>query len=273
MPNLLLDPQVQSALGEARQAFVAVATRTGPHVTPELYALADGRLWMASAAGTLKVRVLGRHPAASAVITAGGRTVVVSGEVEAFDAHNPSDVARAMRQGPSVVRALASFGLRNAADLAGFLGDTVRGKTGVPSRRTLLALEPRRVALVDGGRLAGAWGDWPGPRVVDPAGTWTGEGVDAVVGWETAAGPVALPARWDADGSVASIPPGLAELAGLTHEAPACVVSDEYGRPGPAAKSGVLLRGQGRRSGGAVHLDTERVTAWDGVETSTVEAS
>lgn len=267
--DLLLDPAVRSVLGEARQAFIAVSTRSGPHVTPELYAAADGRLWFASAAQTLKVKVLGKRSMASVLVRAGNRSVVVSGETECFDPLDPSDVARAVKQAPAVAKALAGYGLRNASDLAGFVVDAARGRAGrPPGRRTLLALAPDRVAALDGGRLVGAWGDWPGSPEVDPQ-PWEGDGIDAVVGWQAEGGPVAVPARWDPEKEVATVPPVFVSLAGLPESSPACVVADQYGAPGPAAKSGVLLRGTGERQDDRIRIDAERVTAWDGIESST----
>ena len=273
MTDLLLDPRVRSALGEARQAFVAVVTHKGPHVTPELYATEGGRLWFAAATSTLKVRALGREPHAAAVVRAGDRSVVVAGTVDSFDPFDPRGVMRAAGQGPAVAKALAHFGLRNAPDLAGFVADTVRGRVGrrIPERRVLLALTPERVALVERGSVEGAWGAWPGdagPRTADAC-----EGVDAVVGWETPDGVLALPARWDAATEIATVPPALAELAGMGAAGRACVAADDYGGPGPAAKSGILLRGEGRREGGTVHIEADRVTAWNGVETATEPAS
>ena len=277
MTDLLLDPRVRSILGESRQAFVAVATQKGPHVTPELYAVEGGRLWFASAASTLKVRVLAERPVAAAVVRTNDGAVVVAGTVESFDPFDPRAIARAARQGPAVMKALGQFGLRNAPDLAGFVSDTVRGRLGrrLPGRRTLLALSPERVAVLQGGRVGGAWGAWAGRghEETEQAGADDGPGVGAVLGWETGDGVVALPARWDPTTCTARVPGVLAAMAGLGGAARACVVADDYGAPGPAAKSGILLRGQGRREGNAIHVDADRVTTWDGVDTSTEPAA
>ena len=271
MSDLLLDPRVRSVLGESRQAFVAVATRNGPHVTPELYAVEGGRLWFASAAETLKVRVVEKRPHAAAAIRAGDRSVVVAGTVESFDPFDPRAIARAARQGPAVAKALGQFGLRNAPDLAGFVADTVRGRLGrrIPGRRTLLALTPDRVALTGSGAVDGAWGAWSSARTGTEVAGDAGPGIDAVVGWEAEGGVLALPARWDPSSGTAQVPAALLDLVGVRGSARACVAADEYGGPGPAAKSGLLLRGEGRREGSVVHIEADRVTAWDGVETAT----
>ena len=56
-----LPDDLTSTLKEGRQAYVAVPSKQGPHVTPELYAWSDGRLWFAAAAGTVKSNVLKRE--------------------------------------------------------------------------------------------------------------------------------------------------------------------------------------------------------------------
>jgi hypothetical protein len=177
------------------------------------------------------------------------------------------------------VKALGQFGLRNAPDLAGFVADTIRGRLGrrLPGRRTLMALTPERVAVLQGGRVAGAWGAWPGSHQDQPEQAEQAEdapvGIGAVLGWESGDGVVALPVRWEPSTCTAQLPGALADMAGLAGAARASVVADDYGAPGPAAKSGILLRGEGRREGNAVRVEADRVTAWDGVATSTEPAA
>lgn len=62
--------------------------------------------------------------------------------------------------------------------------------------------------------------------------------------WPRSCRPV-LPARWDSDEQRAHVPLLLVREAGDVVSAGACVVTDSYGRPGPAAKEGKLLRGTG----------------------------
>ena len=68
-----LAPEFTSVLAEARQLYVGLESRKGPHVTPELYAWSDGRLWFAVATSTLKARVLGTGQRVAGVVSAGGR--------------------------------------------------------------------------------------------------------------------------------------------------------------------------------------------------------
>lgn len=253
------DPRLTSALGEARTAYVAVDAATGPHVTPELYAWSEGRLCFAAASNTLKAKVLSKRPLAAVVVRSGGATVLLAGEVVRPD---PITAARWM----------AGFVVRNAPDLLGFAADLVQGKAGsrIPSPRVVYGLVPDRAAIVEGDTVVASWGDWAGAEA--PGDDEGPSGVPAVLGWDTEAGPLAVPVRWDADACRAWASPEVVGLAGLAGSARAAVVADDYGRPGPAGKTGVLLRGEAAFDGCVARFDTERITAWDGVETRTESA-
>lgn len=268
------DPVAHSTLSAARQAYVAVASKRGPHVTPQLYGLADGRLWFFAAATTLKAKVLRREPRVGVVVREGERAVVIGGRVDALD---PADIGSIVERFPhwrSTTGGVASFALRNAADLAGFVTDTVRRRTGTipPPRRVLFSVSPERIAVVDRGEVALADGDWPGQ-----ASDGHGPTGDAVVAWTTPRGPLALPAIWDGEAKTATIPPALTRLADLPPASAMSVVFDEYGRPGPAGKRGLLLRGDGRLEtagdGGAViRFTADHGVRWRGVRTERVDA-
>jgi hypothetical protein len=71
----------------------------------------------------------------------------------------------------------------------------------------------------------------------------------------------------------------LSRLVGIAADVPtpACVVIDDYTAPGPVAKRGLLLRGEGvasyAGSTARLALDLHRETTWDGVETHTADAT
>ncbi len=270
----MLTEPMRSVLGEARQAHVAVVSKDGPHVTPELYAATDRDVWFLVAATTLKAKVIPRNDRISAVVRAGGRAVLASGPAETYDIRNAADIGRAVTD-PLVAKALTGFLLRNAGDLAAFARDTLSGRLGrkLPPRRVLIRLRPSRAALLDGVAVTDRVGDWPG-GVPDDVSTDALLGSrDAVVGWLGPDGPVALPARWEPDEQRAHVSPAAAALAALPREAPACVVVDDYGSPGPAAKSGTLLRGTGKLDDdGNATIEVAKTTSWDGITTSTTRA-
>lgn len=75
----LAEPAARSILEQGRHLYVAVAAPAGPHVTPELYSVADGRVWFWSAHSTVKAKVLADDMRAAAVVSANGRSVVMTG--------------------------------------------------------------------------------------------------------------------------------------------------------------------------------------------------
>jgi hypothetical protein len=269
--DLLAEPAARSIVEQGRHLYVAVAAPAGPHVTPELYSAADGRLWFWSAHDTVKAKVLREHPRASALVRVGDRSVIVSGRTERFDPRDVAALPRALRDPLAVGRATVKFGLRNAADLGAFATDFAKGRLGrsLPPRRVLFGLRPTRLAVVDAGTVLLALGDWAHPGPVDGEPVTRGDQA-AVVAWETEHGPLALPGRLDADGDRAWIAPALAGVAGLPPSARVGFFVDDYVAPGPAAKEGRLLRGTGTLGeGGRVDLVRERETEWKGVSAST----
>jgi hypothetical protein len=99
----------------------------------------------------------------------------------------------------------------------------------------------------------------------------------AVLGWMTPEGPLALPARWDPDARRARVPRALLAAAGGPRRAQACVCVDESEGLGPLAKRGRLLRGEGRATLrgeiASVVLEAQRVTRWKGFDTRTTPAA
>lgn len=277
----VLDPTAHGLLAEGRQIYVGVLTTNGPHVTPELYTVVGDDVWFATAATTLKTRVIRRDPRIAALVRVGSRSLVLTGEATGFDVADPMRLATQARDAFRALKALGSFTVRNAADLGAFAVDLASGRlpSRRPPRRVLMRLRPDRWATLDGTRLGATGGDWPG-RVTAPDETPPLAGdVDGVVGWDAPDGVVVLPGRADAQARQASVPAVLAQLGGIAADvrSPACLVTDSYNGPGPAAKTGVLLRGTGTMSyDGAlarVELAVERETTWDGADTETRSAS
>ena len=273
MTTISLPDDVLGTLGEGRQAYIAAPSAHGPHVTPELYAWSGGRLWFAAASTTLKAKVLDRERRGGALVATPGRSVLLHGDVEVHDPRDAKAVLATLRNLPDVTRASASFVTRNAPDLLAFLGDTARGRLGrrLPPVRVLFALSPTHAARVENDVLTGCWGGWELPAAAEEPDVPAG-GVAAVAALP---GPVAVPARWFEQGSELRVPAGLLDLLALEDAFPMSLVTDEYVAPGPAAKQGTLLRGEGARTDepGLVRLDPERIVEWDGVDTSSSPAT
>jgi len=269
-----LPPELVSVLEEGRQLYVAVDARRGPHVTPELYAWSGGMLWFAAASTTLKSKVLPRRPLAGALVDVPGRTALLTGEVTRLSPWRPLEVAAQLPHLAAAPKALARYTTRNAADLGAFWRDTVTGRLGwrPPPPRELFCLRPTRVALAENGHVVHRW-NWDGRPPKGAADERLPSGGRRAV----AAFPhgVALPGDWFADEHVLRVPREVLALADLPRRFAMSLVTDEYRAPGPAAKRGVLVRGEGRLDRdqpGVVHVEPERVVRWLGTDTSSVAA-
>src|SRR5919108_4463538 len=118
----LWQPNVASVLWDARFAYLAVETSSGPHVTPLLFAATPDRLWFGIGRGTLKARVLAERPAVGVVVPGADASVAIRGEATLLDRlpASPAEFARV----PFGVPAFAS---RNALEMAAFARDLARG--------------------------------------------------------------------------------------------------------------------------------------------------
>ncbi len=265
-PDVELSERAASVLAEGRQAYLAVDSAGGPHVTPELYAWSDGRLWMAVAATTLKARVLRRRAAAAALVGVRDRTVAMQGRVDVIDPRRPQDWLRAVGSLPRTARALTRFATRNVDDLVAFGGDLVKGRLGLglPASRVLLRFTPSAAALVEGDAVVERFGHWETTSAPAGATAIGAAGSPVVIGLP---GPVALPGRWCPDADEVHVLPALLALASPGRRLG--VVHDDYVAPGPAAKRGILHRGTGRvqTRAGVVRVKFDRAVEWNGVST------
>ena len=100
---------VTDVLGGAEQVYVAIRTRSGPHVTPELSPSAAAGSCASPRAATLKAKVDPASPATAV------RSPLLA-------ATSPAGVARFVRD--------------NASELAGAAVDLFTGRLGGPSRLT-----------------------------------------------------------------------------------------------------------------------------------------
>jgi hypothetical protein len=268
--RLSLPDAALSILAEGRQVHLAVPSKHGPHVTPDLYGWSDDRLWFAVAASTLKAKVLRRDPTAGAVVSVAGSSVVLRGPVERFDLFDPVGLARGACSLPRATRALAGYTVRNAADLLAFARDTASGRLGrrLPPRRVLFSLAPTGAAVVENDEVADRLGTWPVHTSAVrrlPTG-----GEPAVAAFP---GLLALPGRWFPDDLRLHLNPALLAAADVDGEFEMSVVVDRYSEPGPTAKEGTLVRGTGRVTApGVVTVDPDLLVGWDGVATEATPA-
>jgi nitroimidazol reductase NimA-like FMN-containing flavoprotein (pyridoxamine 5'-phosphate oxidase superfamily) len=286
------DRRVTEVLDEADVLYVAVAARRGPHVTPAVFDHDAGRLWFVTPRRSVKARVIRCHRRVGGLVQLGQRAVVISGRARIVD--------------PLTARGV--FSLDRLLDLplaaAGYVSRNHRHATGtirdheaptLALSRVMVSIDIRRLALLDGWEVVDSWGRWPSSDLLlrgdPPAGTAPDlnavppgirgllvEDAPVVLGWQSLAGPIALPARWRPEaGGVETSGPAMM-LAAAASGSPAAVCA-ERSRYRLKSKQGLLLTGDGHaRLGGLgpsarVTLDVRRTTWWAGEERQTTEAT
>jgi hypothetical protein len=263
--------EVRRILTAGRLAYVAVTTARGPLVTPVLYGVSGGSLWFVANRHTLKVRMFRRDPRTAWVVRGEGRSVAMTGEARLLSTVSARDAVAALPGAFRLPGAVGTWAARNPRQVVGYARDVLTSpQRGMPQDFVLVELRPRTVRVVD---------DLAGPRLHDAAQSIAHrlDGVapaelavlveqpSGVLGLTTPEGPLVLPVGWDPASATVELPSGLGELTG----GPACVTFDEPVHDRPTEQRGIMLRGSATGAGDGLTLSLDRVTWWDGFETST----
>jgi pyridoxamine 5'-phosphate oxidase-like protein len=256
--------------------YLAVRTPHGPHLTPVVYALDGGRLWLTTSRSSVKARALRRDRDVAGLVRAGDEAVAFRGRARTYDALDPLSWPFAAVGGPRLVRAATRFSLKNARFFAGYAVDARRIPLAwTPPGRVFVGVELASGALLDlaGGVLVERWGEWETdpqglryrrsysalgarraldlrvPRSVRSVVGGGGEGTLALAGRE----PTVLPVRWRRvarEGSYeAALPRSFLEMAGTPDSghrgaaAQAALTVDRLASWRAAEMAGMLLQG------------------------------
>lgn len=289
--SVLERDEARRLLKQGELLHVALETRTGPHVTPELFVWNGGRLWFATARRTLKARLLDPGEQVGALIALGSHRLVISGEARPLDPLSPQSMLSSKPETLLAPVAAGAFVLRNAPHLVGFLAEGLHALPHSPATlRMLVAIRPVAVALLDRDEVidsAGAWHpqELPARQARRSAKVTAGsvpadvadvveEPTDAVAALTTPYGPAAVPVRWNPVSGTASVPAQLLSLVGVESGTEASIEIDRMEGYLMSGKRGVLLRGDAtisRRGRMAkISLKAERATVWRGMDNETV---
>ena len=143
--------------------YVAVHTSHGPHLTPMVYALHAGRLWVTTSRSSVKGRAWRLSPDVAGVVRHGNAAVTFRGQVSTYDALDPFSWPRAALSGPRLARAGAKFSLKNARFFAGYAVDANKVPLSwSPPGRVFAAIKLAAGWLVDetNHHLQDGWGEW-----------------------------------------------------------------------------------------------------------------
>lgn len=283
------DRRVNEVLDEADVLHVAVAARNGPHVTPAIFDVDSGRLWFVTPRRSVKAKVIDHRRRVGALVQLGRHAVMIGGRARIVDPLTARGIFSPARLLDLPLAAVGYLG-RNHRHATGTIRDHQAPTLALS--RVLVSIDIRRLALLDGWDVVDAWGRWdrtdlllrgapPAARAPDLSTVppslrhLLADDVPAVLGWQSLAGPLALPARWRAGTSEFETSGAAMVLAAAASGSPACVTA-ERSRYRLESKRGVLLTGDGHArldDGGRrarVTLDTRRTTWWLGEEGRTV---
>jgi hypothetical protein len=284
---VLTAPDLSPILDDAELAYVGVETASGTMVTPLLFAVRDGRIWMVMPRSSAKVTAIERNRTIGLAAGTPEGMAVLQGDAHLVDPMRPQSLVTSLPETLLSPRALASYVTGNLDHLAGLIGP------GALSPRTAAALRPQRAVVVRPGRELWSAGDWadgaspydgeaaPQPLPVDAAPgelrELTEQAGPVLVGWATAAGPVVLPGTWDPDRRRATVRSDLFHATGCLPQARGCVLFDGTEGTKLEGKTGIAVRGRGTAhvaDGGDadVTMRVERLSWWVGDDARTVKA-
>jgi nitroimidazol reductase NimA-like FMN-containing flavoprotein (pyridoxamine 5'-phosphate oxidase superfamily) len=215
-----LPPPVARVLEGGTFCHAAALTPLGPHVTPMVFALAGGRVWVTTSRGSVKSRSWRADPRVAGLVRTRAGSVAFVGTATAHDALDAGSWGRSIARAPLLSLASARFVRKNARYFAGYAVDARRVPLAwTPPGRVFVELSIERAALFQDDRPPRTWGEWPigtipsaerfrarraGP---EPLAGVPGD-VEAALGRAGAGalaidsdGPVVLPAAWTVDGS------------------------------------------------------------------------
>jgi hypothetical protein len=274
------DRRVTDVLDDADVLLLAVTSGDGPHVTPVAFDREGDELWAVVPRRSVKVRAIEQDGRVGALVRHGNRVLVLGGAARLIDPLT----GRGLRSLPAPHRlpgAALGFLARNDRRIGRVVRDHPAPTLALS--RLGIRLRVRRAALFEGGELLATWKNWPSPAALLPgelspcppdlhdlpagvADLLRHRQDDAVLGWHSPLGAVALPARWHPGGHLHVSTAAMA-LTGALVAGPACLTVVDGARTGRTIR-GVLLRGEGRaRDHGAtteVTVAARRTVWWSG---------
>ena len=244
MSDLPID--VEEILERGAFCYLGTDTRHGPHVTPVVFAVADGRVWVTTSRASVKARAWRSSPAVGGLIRADDVAVAFTGHIRTFDLFDVDSWARDLKEAPVLTVAATRFTKKNARFFAGYAVDAQHVPLSwTPPGRVFASIQLERAAVIGQGEVLESFGAWSRSTVsaerfravrtgmppldglpvdVEEALGSEGEGALAVDGSD---GTVVLPVSWVADGAAvyAVLPEAELALGALTEDRPAAALA------------------------------------------------
>jgi hypothetical protein len=158
-----ITPAARAVLAGGTLCHVAVPAPwlPGPHLTPVVFCLDGGRLWLTTSRSSVKARAWREDPTVAGLVASGDRVVVFRGRVQTFDALDPFTWPAATLAGPRLARAAARFTAKNARFFAGYAVDSRRVPLAwTPPGRVFVEIRMTAARVLVGGEITEGWGQW-----------------------------------------------------------------------------------------------------------------
>jgi hypothetical protein len=258
---------VEEILERGAFCYMGTSTPRGPHVTPMVFAVSGGLLWVTTSRASVKARSWRSAPAVGGLVRGGDAAVTFTGRVRTYDLLDSGSWSRDVLEAPALTAAAARFTRKNARFFAGYAVDAQHVPLSwTPPGRVFASVELERAAVIGPQGVVETLGVWSRrlpskerfraartglrplgglPDEVEEAVGRSGDGALALGGRE---GVVVLPVRWAADGaavyaSASEVELGLAAPEGP--QPPAALAIDRPSSWRARDMVGALLQGTG----------------------------
>ncbi len=277
--------------------YLASPSPSGPHTTPVVFALQNGRIWGTTGRRTTKAKLWRHEPLAGGLVRAGERALSFRGVVKMYDLLDPSTWVASVLRSRQLTLAAARFTAKNARFFAGYARDASQVPLSwTPPARILFSVDVTSGAVLEADDVVERWGSWGSSvtagtgrratspsldvsRLPDDVRDLTGSPDEVVVGLPHADGPVVLLARASTmkGGFEARVPLQLLELAEARPSDGATLLLDRASAWRASKMRGLMLRGKAAVSvegtDGLVRIRPRSAVWWVGWSTGTVKAS
>jgi hypothetical protein len=161
MTGAAIPDLARRAFEEAPFCHVGVRTSFGPHLTPMVFAFAEGQLWATTSRSSVKARAWRRHPFVAGLVRHGGVAVTFRGRVRTYDALDPRSWPASVLDAPLLSRAALRFTAKNLRFFAGYAVDARQVPLSwTPPARVFVRIDVTAGRVLDEEGVTMAWGPW-----------------------------------------------------------------------------------------------------------------
>jgi hypothetical protein len=148
--------------------WIAAGTPRGPHLTPLVFAMSEGALWLTTSRRSVKARAWANDPAVAGLVREGGRAVSFGGRARTYDALELRTWLSSIAAAPSLTAATVRYTRKNARFFAGYAVDAREVPLAwTPPGRVFARIDIERGAVIEEDEVRERWGRWPvGPPPV-----------------------------------------------------------------------------------------------------------